>query len=458
MRLRGMVAAGIAAAIALFIGAGEARAVTWTPVTTGTTEPITAIDYGPAGLRFATSAGNIFVRRPDGSFALEASFPGRQLFDVEFRPSGDIGLASADSGQLYRFSGAAWAPVSLANSSFDTNCGAGPRTVPPATPTGNLLAVSWATDAVVWAISSDAGQVLRSVDAGATWTDASRQPDGSCHVDAHLTDVAAIQGSPNDAWFVTTAAFPVRTADGLATSTDGQQLLPVCNPTLVRLAVDPAGANRLAAVGECASGRWGFSADAGTTARWLGPGDPPLRDVAAAPGVFLAVGDQGSIKESFDGRHLAGAPARGALAKNAWLSVDFGDRAHAAVGGANGALVLTSDADPGPTIVTGGGSDGATARRAGGRVRIRVRGRLRLPQGIARAQACRGTVLLTVKRGRRQLAARNARVRPSCRFSKTITLSRRALGGARRLTVVVRFGGNQQLGVRRKTLHVRVRG
>lgn len=455
MRLHGIVAAGIAAAIALSTGAGEARAVTWTPVTTGTTEPITAIDYGPAGLRFATGAGKIYVRRPDGGFALEASFPGRQFFDMEFRPSGDVGLATADTGQLYRYSGGAWAPVSLANSSFDTNCGVGPRTVPPATPTGNLLAVSWATDAVVWAISSDVGQVLRSVDAGATWTDVSRQPDGSCRVDAHLTDVAAVPGSPNDAWFVTTAAFPVRTADGLATSTDGRQLLPVCNPTLVRLAVDPAGPNRLAAVGECASGRWGFSADAGTTAQSFGAGDPPLRAVAAAPGVFLAVGDQGSIKESFDGHHLASAPARGALATNPWLSVDFGDRAHAAVGGANGALVLTSDADPGPSIVTGAG---ATARRAGGRVRIRVRGRLRLPQGIARAQACRGTVLLTVKRGRRQLAARNARVRPSCRFSRTVTLSRRAVGGARRLTVVVRFGGNQQLGVRRKTLHVRVRG
>jgi len=35
---------------------------------------------------------------------------------------------------------------------------------------------------------------------------------------------------------------------------------------------------------------------------------------------------------------------------------------------------------------------------------------------------------------------------------------RSAVGGARRLTVVARFGGNAALGPRTKTFHVRVRG
>src|SRR4051812_24449657 len=87
-RLHGIALAGITAAVAFSTAAGEAGALTWTPVNSGTTDPITAIDYTRGQLRFATAAGNIFVRRPDGGFALEASFPGRQFFDIAFRPSG----------------------------------------------------------------------------------------------------------------------------------------------------------------------------------------------------------------------------------------------------------------------------------------------------------------------------------------------------------------------------------
>jgi hypothetical protein len=453
-RVHGIALAGITVAVALSTAAGTAAAVTWTPVNSGTTEPITAIDYTRGQLRFATGAGNIFVRRPDGSFALEASFPGRQFFDIAFRPSGDVGLATADTGQLFRYSGGAWAPVSLANTSFDSFCRSG--SYPPATPTGNLLAASWGTDAVAWVVSSETGQILRSVDAGLTWLDASRQADGSCHLDDRVTDVAAVPGSPNDAWFVGEEVDPWRTADSLATAVRRPNLAEECDTaTLVRVAVDPAGPNRISAVNQCGPvWTWSFSADAGTTHADLQNGPPMPRDVAAGPGVFLAVGDDGWISETFDGAHRMDIPAGGALAHNPWLSAELADRAHAAIGGANGTLAVTDDADPRPTLVLG---SGVRARRSGGRVRIRIRGRLRVPEGIPAAGACQGQVLLTVKRGRRQLAARNARVRPSCRFSKTITLSRRAVGGARRLTVVVRFGGNAQLGVRRKTLHVRVR-
>jgi hypothetical protein len=453
-RLHAMAAAGVVVAVAFATAAGEAGAVTWTPVNSGTTEPITAIDYTRGQLRFATGAGNIFVRRPDGSFALEASFPGRQFFDMAFRPFGDVGLATADSGQLFRYSGGAWAPVSLAGASFNGTCSGG--MVQPTAPSGNLLAASWGTDAVAWVVSSDEGQILRSVDGGATWADASRQADGTCRLRDNVSDVAAILGSPTDAWFLTDQMSPWRTADGLATVVTRTQLVEACTiASLMRLAVDPAGPNRISSAGDCSAfGSWGFSVDAGTTATTLHAGPPAFRDVAAGPGVFLAVGDDGAIAQTFDGAHRRDVPARGALAHNPWLSVEFADRAHAAVGGANGALILTADADPRPTVVIGGGT---RARRSARRVRLRVRGRLRVPAGVPAATACQGQVLLTVKRGRRELAARNARVRPSCRFSKTVTLSRRAVGGARRLTVVVRFGGNAQLGVRRTTLHVRVR-
>src|SRR4051794_32057634 len=159
-RLHGIALAGITVAVALSTAAGEAGAVTWTPVNSGTSEPITALDYTRGQLRFATGAGNIFVRRSDGSFALEASFPGRQFFDIAFRPSGDVGLAAADTGQLFRYRGGAWAPVSLANASFgDSDCTGDP--VHPATPTGNLLAGSSGTPDAALGGSARPGQGLR---------------------------------------------------------------------------------------------------------------------------------------------------------------------------------------------------------------------------------------------------------------------------------------------------------
>src|SRR4051812_14422481 len=137
-RLHGIALAGITAAVAFSTAAGEAGALTWTPVNSGTTDPITAIDYTRGQLRFAPAAGNIFVRRPDGGFALEASFPGRQFFDIAFRPSGDAGLATADTGQLFRYSGGAGGPGELARAPLNgtRSGGTGQPPAPPGKPPG----------------------------------------------------------------------------------------------------------------------------------------------------------------------------------------------------------------------------------------------------------------------------------------------------------------------------------
>jgi hypothetical protein len=217
-RTRRIAVAGLGACAAMLMMAGSAGAVTWRQANTGTAEPITAIEYrSPQQLWFATGAGNIFARQPDGAFAVQGSFPGRQFFDIAFRPSGDVGLAGADSGQLFRFAGGAWAPVSLANASIDQDCPDTPQ--PPysrVTPTANIVAVAWSSDTVAWAATATRGQVLKSVDAGATWTDVSRQADGTCRVSAPISDIAPIPGSANDVYFVSTASGLWRTIDGLA--------------------------------------------------------------------------------------------------------------------------------------------------------------------------------------------------------------------------------------------------
>jgi hypothetical protein len=251
-----------------------------------------------------------------------------------------------------------------------------------------------------------------------------------------------------------------RTTDGLASAALNPSHTTSCGDAVARIDVDPASPNRVGWVEPCVAlapelFQWSFTGDAGTSHDYVEtPTLAPLRDVAAAPGAFLAVGDGGTIRRTFDGRVSDSIPAKAPLATESWSAVDYADRAHAAVGGAGGVLALSDDVDPRPTLVVG---NGASARGSGGRVSVRIRGRLNIPAGISPATACQGKVFLTVKRGRRTLASRNATVRPSCRFSKTVTLPRGRVGGARRLTVVVRFGGNAQLGLRTKTLHVRVR-
>lgn len=456
-RIRRIAVAGLGAWATILLTAGAAGAVTWRQANTGTAEPITAIEYrSPEQLWFTTGAGNIFARQPNGAFAVQGAFPGRQFFDIAFRPSGDIGLAGADSGQLFRFAGGAWAPVSLANASVGQDCPDTPA--PPysrVTPTGNVVAVAWSSDTVAWAATATRGQVLKSVDAGATWTDVSRQPDGTCRISAPVSDIAPIPGSEGDVYFVTTASGLWRTIDGLASPAAFKLgMMDGCTDgPIVRLAVDPLSANRVSAAGDCLL-TWAFSGDAGASKHYIdavSTGAP--HDIAAGPGVFLVVGDNGSIRQTFDGTTINKVTPRGALGNVQWLSADFAGRDRAAVGGASGVLILSDEAGPGPGI--SGGS--RSARRSGGRIRVRISGRLTVPAGIPRTAVCRGRVLLTIKRGKRTIAARNATVRRSCRFSKTARLSARAVGSARTLRVTVRYGGNAQLGVRTKTFSVRVR-
>jgi hypothetical protein len=360
-----------------------------------------------------------------------------------------VGLASADTGRIYRFVAGHWAPATVTTYDFDSCPAFGDPPFARVPEKANIEAVAWGTNSVAWAVGAGDSVILKSIDAGATWTDVNRLADGSCRVQDNFTDVAAVPGSPSDAYFLAQFGNPYRTADGMASAPTKLDGFVACLTGLTRLALDPASPNRIATAGNgnCAFGL-AFSGDSGSTAHPTGPNDTrPLRAIAGAPGVFVAAGDNGVIRRTFNGIASDNIPVRGALRHENWLSVDLADRAHAAVGGINGALALSANVDPRARI---------TASLRARRTRVRVRGRLRLPRGIDAVAACNGSVRLTVKRGRRVLARRSARVRSSCRFSKTIRLSARRVGSARRLTVVVRFPGNQVLGASRRTLHVRV--
>jgi len=79
--------------------------------------------------------------------------------------------------------------------------------------------------------------------------------------------------------------------------------------------------------------------------------------------------------------------------------------------------------------------------------RFRIRGRVKLPSGVRKADGCRGEVRVRIKRkGRSRTVTRaRAKVRRSCRFSRRVRLGGRRLGRRGTLRFTVRFRGNALL-------------
>jgi hypothetical protein len=357
------IAAGALAAVPATASAGI-----WTPTASNTTENITAVDYqAPDRLWYATAAGKIFKNGTQ-----QFSAPGVSFNDLTMNPSGTAGVAVANGGKLYRFNGATWTLVSLANTSYTdpTPCNGteSPALTKNLTPTGNLTAAAWSSDSTAYVTSSDRGIVLKTANGGASWTDASRQSDGECFVDpssATVTDVKTIPGS-DVVWFVDTN-FGARSisSNGLASSTLREADSSVnCPDHRPQLALDTDNPNRSFVTDRCdGSLAFGFSEDGGATYLLgqdyiAGNGDSltGLNDVAIAGGSALAVGNGGAILVSNNGRAAYFQRADGGDATNDWLAVDKFDANHAAIGGRGGRLLLSDAAATTPDVVAPAGT------------------------------------------------------------------------------------------------------
>lgn len=353
---RAAVAAAMAVAL-LATSATAAQAMNWTALDTTTAEEISAVEYHPDGrIWFATATGKIFSRPPGGVFTENANFGAAVAFsDIAFRPAGDIGLATADLGRLYRTvnGGATWSIVDLTNDSYSQACTGMPAAV--STPSDNLLAVEWSSDSVAWVVSRARGQILRSTNNGVSWSERSRQNDGECRVEGDVTDVATIPGSVDDVYFVDDWFATVwRTSNGLSTTAAKRGELVNCVEPM-KLAIDPGSPNRISAAGECTGSlHWGFSPDSGTSDDYvdsLAPGK--IHDLDAGPGVFIAVGEGGLIEQTFNGTEVHAQPAAGAFATNDWRAVDFADASRAVVTGLGGGLIVTDQANVPPAVPAG---------------------------------------------------------------------------------------------------------
>lgn len=155
--------------------APAAHAATWSEIASGSTEDITAVEYqGPTRFWFATGAGHVFTRVGD-SFVQTASAPGVVFNDIEFQDGGPVGFAVGTNGGVLRSAdaGATWTPVTgiAGGRQVDVNdCAAADQVI------GDVDSVRFAGNARAW-LAAGGTQIFRTID-GATAADVGATSDG----------------------------------------------------------------------------------------------------------------------------------------------------------------------------------------------------------------------------------------------------------------------------------------
>jgi hypothetical protein len=98
------------------------------------------------------------------------------------------------------------------------------------------------------------------------------------------------------------------------------------------------------------------------------------------------------------------------------------------------------------------------AKHVGNKVEVTASGKVVLPDGVAPASGCEGSVTVTIKKGTRVLATKTDAVNNQCRFSIEKSIRQGEVGGADKLKLVARFSGNPALASKSTSRTVRVRG
>jgi hypothetical protein len=333
------------------IGVAQASAATWTQVSTGTTATITSIDYSTGAVIFTTSNGGIF-KQSGSTFVQVESKPGVVFNDV--RMNGLLGLAVGNAGEVFRTEngGSNWTKESAMGDNSDCNGEA---------PLGSVYAVAWVSAKEAF-ISAAGHQIDRSTDEGKTWSPVNHSLS-ECVIHEDVTDIAFVPGSsPPVGYFLSNdfgKVFLLKESPSLKFQEDVSPLQDSLNDytDLSRLAIDPSNSARQwdvnpepgqsgdsLAFGLTTDG-WG-SAGANWTFANTGSSSPAQNayDVAYAGGTVLADGNNGELLGSIDGTTFYQWNAGGSLTSENWRAVALADASHAAIGGANGVLALTTDA------------------------------------------------------------------------------------------------------------------
>jgi photosystem II stability/assembly factor-like uncharacterized protein len=341
----------------------QAGAATWTQLNTGTTATITSIDYSTGTVIFTTSNGEIF-RQSGSGFTRVTDEPGVVFNQV--RMNGSLGLAVGNGGAVFRTtdSGEKWAQESSIMADESDGCAS-------AVPLGSVYAIGWASSSEVF-IAAANNQIDRSIDSGETWSRVNNGASG-CVIHGDITDMFFVPGATYaKGYFLSNGfgkLFLLQAGSTFEFSSDVSPLSDSLNDYtgLSRLAADPANPARQWDVNpqEGSSGdslAFGLTTDGwgSTPGNWTfvngNSGSPSQNayDVAYAGGTVLADGNNGELLGSTDGTNFYQWNAGGSMTSENWRAVALADGAHAAIGGTNGVLAVTADAQEvaPPTPVT----------------------------------------------------------------------------------------------------------
>src|ERR1044071_3677838 len=106
-------ASAAVAVLATLAAATPASAGIWSPIASGTTADITAVnDAAPGVLLYGTASGQLLKNG-----TVRSTNPGSSITDVALNPSGTVALATATNGKLLRSSngGDSWTAIALPN-------------------------------------------------------------------------------------------------------------------------------------------------------------------------------------------------------------------------------------------------------------------------------------------------------------------------------------------------------
>ena len=341
----------------------QAGAATWTQLSTGTTATITSIDYSTGTVIFTTSNGGIF-KQSGSAFAQVENDPGVVFNQV--RMNGSLGLAVGNGGAVFRTtdSGEKWAQESSIMADESDGCAS-------AVPLGSVYAIGWASSSEVF-IAAANNQIDRSINSGETWSRVNNGASG-CVIHDDITDMFFVPGATYaKGYFLSNdfgKVFLLQEGSTFEFSSDVSPLSDSLNDytELSRLAADPSNPARQWDVNPQGGSSgdslaFGLTTDGwGSTAgNWTfvnSENSSPSQnayDVAYGGGTVLADGNNGELLGSTDGTNFYQWNAGGSIASENWRAVALADGAHAAIGGVNGVLAVTADAQnvapPAPTV------------------------------------------------------------------------------------------------------------
>lgn len=362
-----------------FAASADAASI-WTPLNSGTSDTISSIVYqSPTRFWYATTNGKIEYNNGATFVAGAGITPGENFTDLAFAPGGAYGYAVTSTGHVWQSAngGVSWAQLPPPNTRADCAAGAaGPET--------ELNAVVWASSSVVYLLGN--GSTLEKSTSAASpspgFTEINKVSSGTCAAQSdtssqNLTDATFLAGNPLDGFMISQDFGALyQTSNAFSSGIKKSEMVNNFqgNP---RLAQDPANPNRLWAVdhapggGGCGDLCLQFSTDGGVThtpAMFPNASSPlvGLYDITSQGGTEVTAGSGGEIFNSIDGSNFYLQPADGALATENWRAADAYDAAHAAVGGENGALAVTAQANEIPDIIAPTGTiSGPTSANSG---------------------------------------------------------------------------------------------